>query len=75
MFEKRLNKKDLEELRKRSEIVNQYRLTIEALELQTQIYIQKLLPKYGIDMNKNYEIDFESGKISVIKEKPIKTEK
>lgn len=65
MFEKRLNKKDLEELRKRNEWENYHLLIIEALKLQTQIYVQKLLPKYGLDMNKNYEMDLKNG---VIKE-------
>ena len=65
MFKKRLNKNDLEELRKRSEMVNQYVLVVESLKLQIQIYIKNLLPKYGVDMNKNYGIDLKNG---VIKE-------
>ena len=66
MFEKRLNKNDLEELRKRSEMVNQYLLVVKALQLQTEVYMKNLLPKYGADMNKNYEVDLKNG---LIKEK------
>lgn len=70
MFEKRLSKEDLEELRKREELINQHKLIAEALELQKQIYIRNLLPKYQCDMNKNYNIDLKTGRIKEVKEKP-----
>lgn len=68
MFEKKLDKIDLEELRKRTELVNQHRLIADALEMQKQIFIRNLLPKYKCDMNKNYTIDLRSGQIKEIKE-------
>jgi len=66
MFEKRLNKEDLEQLRERSKMINQYFLVVKALQLQTEVYMKNLLPKYGADMNKNYEVDLKNG---IIKEK------
>jgi hypothetical protein len=70
MFEKKLSNEDLEELRKRTELANQHILIAQALELQKQIYIKNLLPKYRCDMNKNYNIDLRSGQIKEVKEKP-----
>jgi len=70
MFEKKLLKKDLEELRKRTELINQHILISQALEMQKQIFIRNLLPKYGLDLNKNYNIDLQNGRITEVKEKP-----
>lgn len=67
MFEKRLKQEDLEELRKRVDLINQHILIEQALEMQKQIYIKNLLPKYGLDMNKNYELDLRIGKIRIVK--------
>jgi len=68
--QKKLTKKDLEELRKRTELVNQHILIAQALEMQKQIFIRNLLPKYNCDLNKNYNIDLRSGQIKEVKEKP-----
>ena len=70
MFEKKLEKEDLEELRKRTELINQYILIAQALEIQKQIFIKNLLPKYGCDMNKNYNINLRNGQIKEVKIKP-----
>ena len=70
MFEKKLSKEDLEELRKRTELINQHILISQALEMQKQIFIRNLLPKYNCDLNKNYNIDLRSGQIKEAKEKP-----
>ena len=70
MFEKKLSKEDLEELRKRTELINQHILIAQALEMQKQIFIRNLLPKYNCDLNKNYNIDLRSGQIKEVKEKP-----
>ena len=67
MFEKKLKKEDLEELRKRTELINQYILVAQALEMQKQIFIRNLLPKYKCDMNKNYNIDLRNGQIKEVK--------
>jgi len=68
MFEKKLKPEDLEELRKRTELINQHILISQALEMQKQIFIRNILPKYGLDLNKNYSIDLKNGKIKEVKE-------
>lgn len=67
MFEKKLNSKELEEIRKRTELINQHIQIAQALEVQKKIYFKNILPKYGLDMNQNYEINLESGKIKKTK--------
>ena len=71
MFEKKLSKEDLEELRKRTELINQHILISQALEMQKQIFIRNILPKYKCDMNKNYNINLRNGQI---KETKIKSQ-
>jgi len=68
--QKKLTKEDLEELRKRTELINQHILISQALKMQKQIFIRNLLPKYNCDLNKNYNIDLRSGQIKEVKEKP-----
>lgn len=68
MFDKKLKKEDLEELRKRSELINSHKLIVSALEMQKQIYLNGILPKYGCDLNKNYKIDVKTGRIKEVKE-------
>ena len=70
MFGKKLSKEDLEELQKRTELINQHILISQALEMQKQIFVRNLLPKYKCDMNKNYNIDLRSGQIKEAKIKP-----
>lgn len=72
MFGKKLNQGDLEELRKRAELINQHILISNALEVQKQVYIRGILPKYGLDLNRNYEIDLKTGQIKLVKEEPKK---
>ena len=68
--QKKLTKEDLEELRKRTELINQHVLVAQALEMQKQIFIRNLLPKYKCDMNKNYNINLRNGQIKEVKIKP-----
>ena len=63
---KKIDRADLEELRKRDELVNQHRLTAQALEHQKQLYIQQLFPKYGLDPNKQFNIDLKTGRVSEV---------
>ena len=65
----KLNKEDLEELKKRVELINSYKLVTGALEMQKGLYLNKILPKYGCDLNKNYNIDIKVGKIQEAKSK------
>jgi len=74
MFEKKLNQKDLEELKKRTELINQYTMIAEALEIQKRIYLRNILPKYGLDMNQEYQIDFKDGKIKKLRKQKQKDE-
>lgn len=66
---KKLSKEDLEELRKRTELINSYILVAQSLETQKQLYIRNILPKYGLRGDLDYSIDLKNGKISEIKEK------
>ena len=75
MFEKKLSKEDLEELRKRTELINSFILVSQSLEIQKQIYIRNILPKYGLDGNKNYNINLKNGKITELKTGQIKEAK
>jgi len=68
MFHKKLKSEDLEELKKREELINSHKLIVNALEVQKRIYLNGILPKYGCDLNKNYNIDIKTGKITEIKE-------
>ena len=70
MFGKKLSIEDLEELKKRTELVNQHILISQALEMQKQIFVRNLLPKYKCDMNKNYNINLRNGRIKEVKIKP-----
>lgn len=70
MFYKKLKEEDLEELRKREELINSYKLVTGALEMQKRIYLNGILPKYGCDLNKNYSIEQKTGRIKEIKTAP-----
>lgn len=73
MFGKKLEKKDLIELIKRTELINQYVLIAQALELQKNVWLNGKLQKLGMDLAKQYEINFKNGEVKKVKE-PIKNE-
>ena len=64
MFTKKLDKTDLEELRKREELINQHILITQALQAQKQNFIISRFSKYGMDITKEYNIDLKTGKIT-----------
>ena len=64
MFSKKLDKTDIEELRKRTELINQHILISQALETQKQQFLLSRFSKYGMDITKEYDIDLKTGKIS-----------
>lgn len=72
MFEKKVDKEDLKELKKRTELINSLILIAQALEAQKQAYIVSKFSKYGLDGTKTYNVDLKSGKI---KEEKTKVEK
>jgi hypothetical protein len=74
-FKKKLNQADLEELKRREELINSHKLVVSALEMQKTFYLNKILPKYGCDLNKNYQIDFKTGKIVEAKRNPNELER
>lgn len=63
MFGKKLDKTDLQEIRKREELINQYILTAQALEVQKKNFIISRFSRYGLDITKEYSFDLKSGKI------------
>ncbi|OGV64769.1 MAG: hypothetical protein A2283_18345 [Lentisphaerae bacterium RIFOXYA12_FULL_48_11] len=67
MFKKKLDKTDLEEIRKRQEMIHQHTLTAQALESQKQAFIIGRFHKYGLDPAKEYSFDLKTGKITDIK--------
>ncbi len=67
MFSKRLDKTDLEELRKRTELINQHVLISQALETQKQQFLLSRFSKYGLDITQEYDIDLKTGKITEAK--------
>jgi len=73
MFSKKLDKTDLEELRKRVELINQHLLIAQALETQRQNFLLSKYSKYRLDASKIYDINLTTGKIKEVK--PSKVEK
>ena len=57
MFEKKLDKKDLKELRKMTELINQYMFVAKSIDAQKQAYTNSIVSKYGLDAKENYKID------------------
>jgi len=70
MFYKKLNNEDLKEVEKREELIRSYKLVVSALEMQNRLYMNGILPKYGCDLNKNYNIDVKTGRIKEAKTPP-----
>ena len=64
MFNKKIDKIDLEELRKREELINQHILITQALQTQKQSFLLSLFSKYGLDISKEYNINLRNGKIT-----------
>lgn len=67
MFTKKLDKTDLEEIRKRQEMIHQHTLIAQALEAQKQTYLVGRFHKYGLDPAKEYSFDLKTGRITEIK--------
>ncbi len=67
---KKLSHQDLEEMKRRTEIANQYYMVAQAIDLQKRIWLSNKIKEMGIDMTKNYDIDPKNGEIKEIKEQP-----
>ena len=75
MFKKKLTnlaKDDLAELNKRNELINQYILTAQALDLQKRFWLNDKLEKLGLDPKKQYRIDNKDGAITEETDEPKK---
>lgn len=69
MFSKKtkLDQEDLEELRKRTELINQHVLISQALEAQKQQFLMSRFSKYGLDITKQYDIELKTGRVTEAK--------
>ncbi len=67
MFSKKLDKEDLEELRTRTELINQHILISQALEAQKQQFLISRFSKYRLDITKQYDIGLKNGKVTEAK--------
>jgi hypothetical protein len=63
---KKLDKSDLEELQTRMQMINQYKLVIQALEVQKDRWLVNKYFKYGLDVNSEYTFDLATGKINAV---------
>jgi hypothetical protein len=70
MFEKKLDKIDLEELREREKLIQSLKLITQALQTQKQLFISSRYSKYRMDENKVYDIELKAGKIKEVKNPP-----
>lgn len=65
MFKKtrKLDKTDLEELQARLQMINQYKLVVQALEAQKDHWLVSKYFKYGLDTTHEYTFDLRTGEI------------
>lgn len=66
MFTKKLDKTDLEELRKRQELIRQHQLIAQALDTQKQAYLMGRFQKYRLDSAREYSFDLKTGRITEV---------
>lgn len=63
---KKLDKSDLDELQARMQMINQYKLVVQALEAQKDHWLVNKYFKYGLDVNSEYTFDLGTGRINQI---------
>ncbi len=63
---KKLDKSDLDELQARMQMINQYKLVVQALEAQKDRWLVNKYFKYGLDANTEYTFDLGTGRINQI---------
>lgn len=63
---KKLDRVDLEELQARMQMINQYKLVVQALEVQKDSWLINKYFKYGLDASSEYTFDLSTGKISQV---------
>jgi len=60
---KRIEEDDLIEIKKRKELIEQYIMTSRILESEMRNFLNSKLSKYGLDGNKVWNFDVETGTI------------
>lgn len=60
---RKLDKEDLGELQARLQMINQYKLVVQALESQKDRWLIGKYFKYGLDANREYTFDLNTGEI------------
>ncbi len=68
LFQKYLDKDDKAQLRIFAQQINSHRLDIRGLELLQRQWVTGKLKKYGLDINKQWSVDAETGQIKEVKE-------
>lgn len=63
---KKLDNSDLDELQARMQMINQYKLVVQALEAQKDRWLVNKYFKYGLDVNSEYTFDLSTGRINQI---------
>ena len=66
MFNKKLSKKELTELKKLTELEMQYKVISGMFENQKNAFLRNILPKYGIEPQDKFQIELKSGKIKKV---------
>lgn len=69
-FSKKLDREDLEELKEREKLIREFKLIVQALEFQKQVFITSRYAKYKMENGKEYDIDLITGKIQEVKSPP-----
>ena len=70
MFEKKLDKKDLREMTKIRELINQYAFMLDSLKNQEQMYFKSVALKYKMDLiNFDYSINLDKNRIEKVEKK------
>ena len=66
---KKLNREKIEELKARERMVNEYLLTAQAIKLQKDLWLNNELKALGVDIEKQWNVDYKTGKIIPIEPK------
>lgn len=64
---KKIESEDLIEIKKREELMNQHILIAQALQNELRGFLGSKLSKYGLDSQKDWSFDTESGTIKEVK--------
>jgi hypothetical protein len=65
---KKIQKKELEQLRKMEELKNEYLFISESIEIRKRLRVNEVIKELGYDLEKSYNINLEDGSVKEIKE-------